>query len=269
MKLKKVLFVTAVIFGLNTNTYAQETPKQEIQISPPYGSFLDTQQFDIAIRLPMDIQPQLFAPNSPYQLTAMINGKDATEWLRKCIDQYRLMSYGEFFVLCKKPNNSAFRTNDLNQLSIAVVNEGTTLHEGSAHYYFDASERFYHSLPHNLTLQGNSVHREANIRLTAGQRVLITATGQVNVWPSNTSFPIATPKGNSNYCNFAHCTLPGAPLGALLAKVGTDGHWVLIGDNRVFSAYRSGDLIFGINDKQTAADLNDNIGSYDISLKAY
>lgn len=270
MILKKVFIFTSALIGMSISfqSTAQQDMPPTLPIFPQSGEYLDVQEFDIAVGLPSGLPPQVFVANSPYQIIAGVNGTDVTNWFRQCTDQYRTTVYGNNYLLCKKQNNSLF-TQEVNELTIGILKDSMTLYKGTAYYRILKSQRIYQTLPHTLTMQGNSVNREASIRLTAGQRVVITATGQVNTWPANTSFPIATPKGNGTTCNVGHCTLPGAPQGALLAKIGADGNWVAIGDNKIFTAYRTGDLIFGINDKQTAADLNDNIGSYDITVKAY
>lgn len=268
MIFKKVFIVASAIIGMGMSlqSTAQEVPP--LPIYPQSGEYLDVQEFDITLGLPQELPPQVFVANSPYQIVASINGIDMTNWLRQCTDQYRTTVTGTNYLLCKKQNSTAF-TKEINELTIAILKDSTVIYKGNAFYRVQKSQRIYQSLPHSLTLPGNSVHREASIRLMAGQRVLITATGQVSTWPANTSFPISTPKGNGTTCNVGHCTFPGGPQGALLVKIGVDGNWVLIGDNKIFTAYRTGDLIFGINDKQTPAELNDNIGSYDITVKPY
>jgi hypothetical protein len=268
MKFKKVFILACVLLGLSTYSLAQGDYHYGLKISPAHGTFLDIQAFDIAVTLPLGFDPSLLSAKSPYQLFVMLNGRDVTDWFTKCIDQYTSPQTGENFLLCRIRDASIFSPT-MNELSIGLMMGGEVIHKGSAHYSIVQTKKIYKPLPHSLTLDGKSIHKESAIQLTAGQSVRISASGQVNVWPTKIGFPIATPKGNSLSCNYEHCTLPGAPLGALLAKIGSDGHWVLIGENRLFNAYRTGEIIFGINDQKTPETLNDNIGSYEISVSRY
>lgn len=83
MIFKKVFIVASTVIGLGMSlqSTAQEVPP--LPIYPQSGEYLDAQEFDIVVRLPMELPPQVFVANSPYQIVANINGIDMTTWLRQ------------------------------------------------------------------------------------------------------------------------------------------------------------------------------------------
>jgi hypothetical protein len=93
-----------------------------------------------------------------------------------------------------------------------------------------------------------------------GQRIRITATGNVNLGAGR----VATPAGVR--------TLPDRdklvkdePTGALIAVIGDDNDdFILVGRSREFTAQRDGVLFLGVNE----GNLNDNTGSFDAVIEA-
>ncbi|HEX8174424.1 MAG TPA: LecA/PA-IL family lectin [Pyrinomonadaceae bacterium] len=93
-----------------------------------------------------------------------------------------------------------------------------------------------------------------------GQRIRITATGNVNLGAGR----VSTPAGIR--------TLPDRdklmrdePTGALIAVIGDDNDdFILIGRSREFTAQRDGVLFLGVNE----GNLNDNTGGFDAVIEA-
>ncbi|MBD0372258.1 MAG: hypothetical protein ICV60_15555 [Pyrinomonadaceae bacterium] len=93
-----------------------------------------------------------------------------------------------------------------------------------------------------------------------GQRIRITATGNVNLGAGR----VSTPAGVR--------TLPDRdklmrdePTGALIAVIGDDNDdFILIGRSREFTAQRDGVLFLGVNE----GNLNDNTGGFDAIIEA-
>lgn len=274
MTLKKAFAVIGTWCGLGLagQVYAQFPIAPSPQINPFQAEFLDAQKVEFSIGLPDGLQLAMLAteanPNSPYRLKANINGIDASKWINDCVQQYALPEAGRNYLVCKNEGKSAF-TAGANILEVSITRYDETWFSSQAFYYVFNSKRIYRNLPHNLILPGNHINKSADVYVTQGQRVLITATGKVSVWPSNITFPLSTPRGTTTTCGLVYCTLPGAPLGALLVKIGSDGIWNVAGENRLLTADRAGELFFAINDKTTLPELNDNTGSYQISLRPY
>ncbi|MGY3320781.1 hypothetical protein [Arthrobacter sp. TE12232] len=110
--------------------------------------------------------------------------------------------------------------------------------------------------------------------ITKGQIVGVTATGQISYGYEGTSGcagnAITDPDGNRSVSGHA-CTpkldqsapLPTAPIGALIARVGTSGPWNLIGSKGSITAAASGNLYLAYNDSY----LPDDSGSYTLQLR--
>lgn len=102
------------------------------------------------------------------------------------------------------------------------------------------------------TTSGYSVRR--------GQRIRITATGQVSL--GNGRF--SQPSGISTLSD-KDKLMPDEPTGALLCVISDDNNdFIFIGRARDFVAQRDGVLFLGINE----GNLNDNTGAYDAVIEA-
>jgi len=115
--------------------------------------------------------------------------------------------------------------------------------------------------------------QQENIYLNSGQALIIHAAGYIQYGyegtPGCTGYPYVDPSGNRILPTGQSCPPkydsnmpdPGAPVGALLWRVGT-GAWQLAGRSAHISAPDSGPLYLGVND-----DLpGDNSGDFVVIL---
>ncbi|HEY0320607.1 MAG TPA: LecA/PA-IL family lectin [Pyrinomonadaceae bacterium] len=93
-----------------------------------------------------------------------------------------------------------------------------------------------------------------------GQRVRITATGNVNLGAGR----VSTPAGIRTIAD-RDKLMRDEPTGALIAVIGDDNdEFILIGRSREFVAQRDGVLFLGVNE----GNLNDNTGAFDAVIEA-
>lgn len=93
-----------------------------------------------------------------------------------------------------------------------------------------------------------------------GQRIRITATGNVNLGAGRTS----TPAGIRTLPD-RDKLMKDEPTGALIAVIGDDNDdFIFIGRSTEFTARRDGVLFLGVNE----GNLNDNTGSFDAVIEA-
>ena len=116
-----------------------------------------------------------------------------------------------------------------------------------------------------LRVSANQAYTTTDIYLEPYQNYVITAEGNVNLWPSNPSFSQATPVGNGTTCNYSTCPIQGAQTGALIAKT-NNGPWFIVKDRLVLGdqnqPFQPGNLTFSINDHMP----QDNVGSFKIKV---
>ncbi len=268
---KLLKFVSALAVGM-VAVVAHAQQLLPVTITPATGQYIASQRFDIAVNVPPSIAlPEaLTAPYyDPYgvggatvKINAFVNGRDVTPWFSECMQEHRTVGSQIRILLCKVLDTSPF-TVGLNTLRVDIVTGGQT-YSASADYNFIASERKPRLLPYHFQIQGVSVNTKSGIKVSQNERVYITATGNVNVWPANVSYPISTPRGVQTCVASSTCLLPGAPVGGLLVKIGAYGRWTFVGSSYSLVADRPGELIFAVNDKSEQVDTSDNTGSYDV-----
>lgn len=294
MILKKMFSFLGFVAGLTLASYTaaqDDGALQPLRIEPASADLLDSQALDIAVYLPPAIQLSLNRPEfepvypSPYpapalapqrgpaslKIYASVNGKDATAWFHECIHQYAQVFASERVLLCKNLDYSPFMEG-VNELKISIQQFNDQPYLGVAYYRIAKTQRKFYDLlglyePKRFVVRGTSFNTASHVNVTAGQRVIIKAAGRVNVWPANVGYPLSTPKGTEGCGQL--CLLPGAYLGALLVKIGPYGRWVSAGDNFLLTADRPGELFFAVNDKTNPSDINDNLGSYEVSVARY
>ena len=93
-----------------------------------------------------------------------------------------------------------------------------------------------------------------------GQRIRLTATGNVSVGRGRTSSPAGVPAIPDN-----EKLMRSYPTGALIAVIGDDNDdFIFVGGRREFIAQRDGVLFLGVNE----GNLNDNTGAYEVVIEA-
>lgn len=93
-----------------------------------------------------------------------------------------------------------------------------------------------------------------------GQRLRITATGNLNLGAGR----VSTPSGVRTLSD-RDKLMRDEPTGALIAVIGDDNDdFILVGRNREFVAQRDGVLFLGVNE----GNLNDNSGAYEAVIEA-
>jgi hypothetical protein len=93
-----------------------------------------------------------------------------------------------------------------------------------------------------------------------GQRIRITATGNVNLGAGR----VSTPAGIRTLPD-RDKLMKDEPTGGLIAVIGDDNdEFIFIGRSREFTAQRDGVLFLGVNE----GNLNDNTGSFDAVIEA-
>lgn len=117
---------------------------------------------------------------------------------------------------------------------------------------------------------------EAGVAVSAGSRVTITATGKavggvftIDSCAGNSEF---TPSGNRHLLDTGQSCSPlsyppdavlgAAPIGALLARVGTGG-WFVVGGSRTVTVAAGGTIAFTFNETKRG----DNSGAYSVSYQ--
>jgi hypothetical protein len=273
MTVKKVFSVACILLG-SSLAVAQEAL---VSLSPATGDFLESQKFDIAINVsPLVPLPDVLSapiydpttPNAPVRITAAVNSVDATGWINECIQEHRTAVTANRVLLCKSLDYSPFLVGP-NQLKVSITDGAGGLYTAQATYNLIASDRKARSLPYRFEIKGTSMNTATGIKVALNDRLNITGTGYVNTWPANTSFPISTYRGTQVCASNSTCLLPGAPVGALLVKIGQYGRWVYVAGSSPFVADRPGELIFAVNDKTEQAATSDNTGSYLVTVAKY
>jgi hypothetical protein len=93
-----------------------------------------------------------------------------------------------------------------------------------------------------------------------GQRIRITATGNINIGAGR----VSTPAGVRTIPD-RDKLMKDEPTGALIAVIGDDNdEFILVGRSREFTASRDGVLFLGVNE----GNLNDNTGAFDAVIEA-
>jgi hypothetical protein len=102
---------------------------------------------------------------------------------------------------------------------------------------------------------------ETSVSVERGQKLTVTATGQVDIWPQGPGQYMTTPKGYSN--------MPQAPAkfasGCLVGRIGDSGTQFLLGDKFDGSANASGKLYLHI---VPSLWNNASTGTYDVKIFA-
>lgn len=92
-----------------------------------------------------------------------------------------------------------------------------------------------------------------------GQKIHITADGQVSLGGGHTSSPSGVPDVSDD-----SKLLKSVPTGALIGVIGDDNNeFIYIGAEREFTASRDGALFLGVNE----GNLNDNSGTFDVKIE--
>ncbi len=111
-----------------------------------------------------------------------------------------------------------------------------------------------------VRVSGNQDWTPTGVRVSRGQRVAFSATGQIQV--STDPGHTAGPDGNPNVPAAAGVPVPEMPVGGLIARVGS-GPAFPIGSNREPIAMpAAGQLMLGIND----GHVSDNTGAFAVML---
>ena len=98
------------------------------------------------------------------------------------------------------------------------------------------------------------------IRIQKGQRIVIEATGEVELGGGQRSSPSGIPKTDSRKL------MANRPTGALIAVIGDDNdNFIFIGKAADFTAANNGILFLSINE----GDLKDNTGSFIASVRIF
>ena len=109
--------------------------------------------------------------------------------------------------------------------------------------------------------------------LTSGQSIVITVLGKVDVGKASWATGISA-KGTQHLCDMAEfsrlanqtyiidCLLTGAPVGAVVGKIGDSAPFV-IGTLMQFSPGASGELFLGVND---CCEVDDNMGAFSVTI---
>ncbi|MFN0089591.1 MAG: hypothetical protein ACKVWR_04865 [Acidimicrobiales bacterium] len=112
----------------------------------------------------------------------------------------------------------------------------------------------------NLPGAGGSAPLGAGVSLVSGQQVTVRATGSIDIDVTNPPSPHISPDPNGIGACDASCLLPGAPFGALVARVG-GGAWQMVGAGPV-KLSGVGEVQFAIND----STYSDNGGEYTVTM---
>jgi hypothetical protein len=128
------------------------------------------------------------------------------------------------------------------------------------------------NLPQSLNLAADAGWIGTGVYIKNGQSIVISASGKVNTGGSSES--LDSPNGSETYCDKAifeqlanqkysiDCFLSGAPLGAVIGRVG-DNRPFLIGSYFQFPSENAGELFLAVND---CCDINDNSGSFSVTI---
>jgi hypothetical protein len=108
-----------------------------------------------------------------------------------------------------------------------------------------------------IRVDGNVDWVDSGIDVRRGDRIAVTATGQVQFGPGNTATPAGARGGSPNY------PVPTAGAGGLIAKVGDSAPFAVGAGNRTLTMPADGRLMFGINDD----NVSDNSGSFGVTVR--
>lgn len=104
-------------------------------------------------------------------------------------------------------------------------------------------------------------YKSAGVRVEAGDRITVTATGQIN--RSGSSSYNSTPAGNSRLGTFS--TNPTILGGTLVAKIGS-GKVIKVGTKQTFTATQAGALRFAIGMSADYASRYQFLGQYNVKI---
>lgn len=107
-----------------------------------------------------------------------------------------------------------------------------------------------------VRVDGNLEWTDSGIDVRRGDRVSVTASGQVQFGPGNATTPAGARGGSPNY------PVPTAGAGGLIAKVGDAAPFAVGAGNRTLTMPADGRLMFGINDD----NVGDNSGSFSVTV---
>jgi hypothetical protein len=152
-----------------------------------------------------------------------------------------------------RPNNTRPSSSNTGNTGGGGGNTSTTRPTSSTPNFFQINTRVRGDATTNgWTNTGLVVRR--------GQRIRITATGNVNLGAGR----VSTPTGVRTISD-RDKLMKDEPTGALIAVIGDDNDdFILIGRSREFTAQRDGVLFLGVNE----GNLNDNTGAFDAVIEA-
>ncbi|AKJ03996.1 Hypothetical protein AA314_05622 [Archangium gephyra] len=120
--------------------------------------------------------------------------------------------------------------------------------------------------PATVTVQSNQVWQATGVTVTGQQLTAIICTS--GSWTANPATGMCGANGNPGYTARPGYTLPGAPEGALIGKIGDNAPF-LVGTSQNVMPGQSGMLSLCINDDlngQYGAGLGDNVGSLVVTI---
>ncbi len=129
------------------------------------------------------------------------------------------------------------------------------------------------TFPITLNLPASAGWFKTGAYLQASQSVGVTANGSVNIG-NGVMGNVESPNGSETLCDKAaleqlanrtftiDCFLTGAPLGAVIGRVGSSVPF-LIGASRQFTPVEAGELFLAVNE---CCVINDNAGSYSVTI---
>jgi hypothetical protein len=113
----------------------------------------------------------------------------------------------------------------------------------------------------NINIAANACWVNTGLKVTAGQTIVITASGTANTWGGK-DISNGGPDGQpTNMCGAVECPRIGANYGALIGRIG-EGETFLVGSYLEFTASAEGDLYLTINDWECI----DNLGSFNVTV---
>ena len=108
-----------------------------------------------------------------------------------------------------------------------------------------------------VRLEGNQAWTDTGIDVKRGDRVSISATGQVQYAPGNAATPAGARGASTNY------PVPTMGAGGLIAKIGDSAPFAIGAGNREMAMPADGRLLLGINDDNHS----DNSGAFAVTLR--
>jgi hypothetical protein len=249
-KMYKNLSVILIALALSIAGLPAHSQDSPLIVSPASGFYPDSAQFDLMLLV---AEQGTSIDHAEYYL----NGQRVTRWLSRCMS--RGYTENRFpFMTCKGGIASILGAGR-HELGVeAYLADGRML---SSQVYYDIiptapTQLFEFALP------SKSPMFDTGIMLEPYYEYEVSGTGEIAVWPQNSDFPVSGVSGNGLACNYSTCLVPGAPTGALVAKIG-DGEWFVIDETHVVRPYYPARLYLSVNDRI----FEDNVGSFDIRVK--